>query len=87
MTNQCGDVSMQHCVTVLFLKPLLSLSRQVKNRVGRWIDAVPIEDCVVVNIGDLMQRWTTDRLVSNVRCGYNFLFYYPLVCGHASMDC
>lgn len=34
---------------------------EVCNAQGEWIAAPPIEDSIVVNIGDLMQRWTNDE--------------------------
>jgi isopenicillin N synthase-like dioxygenase len=37
---------------------------QVKSRTGAWVDAPAIEDTFIVNIGDLMMRWTNDRWVS-----------------------
>jgi isopenicillin N synthase-like dioxygenase len=37
---------------------------QVKRRGGGWIDVPVVEDAFVVNIGDLMMRWTNDRWVS-----------------------
>jgi len=37
---------------------------QVLNRCGDWIEAMPIEDTFVCNIGDLLERWTNGRLVS-----------------------
>jgi isopenicillin N synthase-like dioxygenase len=49
-------------VTLLFQDQIGGL--QVATRNGDWIDATPIEDTVVVNIADLMQRWTADKLVS-----------------------
>jgi len=39
---------------------------QVKTPDGQWIDAPPIANTVLVNIADLMQRWTADRLLSTV---------------------
>ncbi|XP_077869667.1 uncharacterized protein LOC144361676 [Saccoglossus kowalevskii] len=33
---------------------------------GSFIDATPIDGSIIVNIGDLMQRWTSDKLVSAV---------------------
>jgi isopenicillin N synthase-like dioxygenase len=37
---------------------------QVKRRGGGWIDVPVIEGAFIVNIGDLMMRWTNDRWVS-----------------------
>jgi isopenicillin N synthase-like dioxygenase len=39
---------------------------QVKTRAGTWIDIETDPDTFVVNIGDLLMRWTNDRWVSNV---------------------
>lgn len=33
---------------------------------GTWMDIPYREDCLVVNIGDLLMRWTNDRYVSNI---------------------
>ena len=54
---------------------------QVKNKQGDYIKASPIDDTVVINIGDLMQRWTTDKLVSTVSL---HLFHFHFV--KASQD-
>jgi isopenicillin N synthase-like dioxygenase len=37
---------------------------QVRTRSGEWVTATPIPGTFVVNIGDLMARWTNDRFVS-----------------------
>ena len=37
---------------------------QVRARSGEWVTAVPISGTFVVNVGDLMARWTNDRFVS-----------------------
>lgn len=37
---------------------------QVRNRAGSWIEAPPIPDTFVCNIGDLLEMWTGGRLVS-----------------------
>ncbi len=34
---------------------------QVQRRDGTWMDVPPMPDVLVVNIGDMMQRWTNDR--------------------------
>jgi isopenicillin N synthase-like dioxygenase len=37
---------------------------QVKGRAGHWIDAPNVENSFVLNIGDLLMRWTNDHFVS-----------------------
>lgn len=37
---------------------------QVRPRGGDWIEAPPIPDTYVLNVGDMLQRWTNGRLVS-----------------------
>ena len=37
---------------------------QVKNRAGAWIDAPTIGDTFVINIGDMLARWSNDLFVS-----------------------
>ena len=37
---------------------------EVRNRTGRWIAARPIPGSFVINIADMMQRWTNGRFVS-----------------------
>ena len=44
---------------------------QVLNGAGRWIDIPPAAGTFVVNIGDLMARWTNDRFTSNVHRAAN----------------
>jgi isopenicillin N synthase-like dioxygenase len=39
---------------------------EVRTRDGRWIGATPIPGTFVVNLGDLMQRWTNDVYRSNM---------------------
>ena len=33
---------------------------------GKWIDVQLMEDAVLVNLGALMQRWTSDRYMATV---------------------
>lgn len=51
------------CLTLLFQQ---TSGLEVLNRDGDWIEAPPIDDTLVVNIGDLLARWSDDRLPSNV---------------------
>ena len=39
---------------------------QVRTRDGRWVDVATSPDRFVVNIGDLLMRWTNDRWLSNL---------------------
>jgi isopenicillin N synthase-like dioxygenase len=39
---------------------------QVKTRSGTWVDVRTATDQFVVNIGDLLMRWTNDRWLSNL---------------------
>lgn len=39
---------------------------QVRDRSERWIDVIAPPDSFVVNIGDMMQRWTNDTWVSTL---------------------
>jgi isopenicillin N synthase-like dioxygenase len=41
-------------------------SLQVKPRSGQWMDVVIPPESFVINIGDLMMRWTNDRWVSTL---------------------
>jgi isopenicillin N synthase-like dioxygenase len=50
------------CITILAQDDTGGL--QVQNRAGEWIAAPPIPGTYVINIGDLMARWTNDLFVS-----------------------
>jgi isopenicillin N synthase-like dioxygenase len=39
---------------------------QVCNSIGAWVDVPVVPGCFIVNVGDLMQRWTNDRWVSTL---------------------
>ena len=70
------------CLTILAQDPVGGL--QVRNSAGKWIDAPYVPGSYVVNIGDMMARWTNDLFAStkhrvvNVsnRDRYSIPFFY-----------
>jgi len=60
----CGAHTDYECFTLLSQSNQSGL--QVLNNNGDWIEATPIPNTFVVNIGDLMQRWTNDQFKSTV---------------------
>ena len=50
------------CITLLWQDNNGGL--QVQNLAGDWVNATPIEDTFVVNVGDLLGRWSNDRFRS-----------------------
>ncbi|XP_051807681.1 uncharacterized protein si:dkey-10o6.2 isoform X2 [Acanthochromis polyacanthus] len=58
---RCGEHSDYGSITLLFQS---SEGLQVRARSGEFVSAPCIPGAILVNIADLMQRWTTDRFVS-----------------------
>ncbi len=52
------------CFTVLYQDPVGGL--QVVNNKGEWIEAPPIDGTFLINVGDMMERWTNGLFVSTV---------------------
>lgn len=53
----CGAHTDYGCVTLL-LADATPGALQVQTRAGDWIDADPVPGAFVVNVGDMMERWT-----------------------------
>ncbi len=62
--GKCGSAGEHTDYGLLTLLWAPSPGLQVKVRQGEWLDAPACPDSLIVNIGDLMQRWTNDRWVS-----------------------
>lgn len=60
----CGAHTDYECFTLLSQSNQQGL--QILNKTNQWINAKPIENTFVVNIGDLMQRWTNDQFQSTI---------------------
>lgn len=58
----CGEHQDYGCMTIVAQDDVGGL--QVKTKQGEWIDIENIPNTFVVNIGDLMARWTDDLYIS-----------------------
>ncbi|XP_072322187.1 uncharacterized protein [Scyliorhinus torazame] len=61
---RCGEHSDYGTVTLLFQDERGGL--EVMHKSGQFVAAPHIPNAVLLNIGDLLQRWTSDRLISTV---------------------
>ncbi|XP_030844482.1 UPF0676 protein C1494.01-like isoform X2 [Strongylocentrotus purpuratus] len=61
---RCGEHTDYGGITLLFQDKQGGL--EVQDVEGDWIQAKPVEDAVIVNLGDLMQMWTADQLIASV---------------------
>ncbi|MEE2981368.1 MAG: 2-oxoglutarate and iron-dependent oxygenase domain-containing protein [Pseudomonadota bacterium] len=57
-----GAHSDYECFTILWQDQMGGL--QVGNRDGDWVEAPPMDNTFIINIGDMMMRWSNDQFVS-----------------------
>lgn len=73
-------------LTILYQDNLGGL--QVQNRSGDWIEAPPVENTFVCNIGDMLSYWTGGRLASTIHRVINKTdqarYSIPIFCDPAS---
>lgn len=51
------------CITIVYQDQIGGL--QVRSKEGKWMDINPSEETLVVNVGDLMQAWSNEKLRSS----------------------
>ncbi|KAF2358953.1 Non-hem dioxygenase N-terminal domain [Trinorchestia longiramus] len=61
-TLRCGAHTDYGTITILLQDNLGGL--EVKTRSGVWEPAPPVDGALLINVGDLLQHWTGDRLVA-----------------------
>ncbi|CAC5373783.1 unnamed protein product [Mytilus coruscus] len=59
---RCGEHTDYGPLTLLFQDDVGGL--EVRNRDGQFVPATPIPGTILVNIGDILQRWTADKLMA-----------------------
>ncbi|KAK2179384.1 hypothetical protein NP493_494g04027 [Ridgeia piscesae] len=62
--TRCGEHSDYGSITLLFQDEAGGL--ELRTRDGEFVPATPMDGVVLVNVGDLMQQWTADKLVSTI---------------------
>jgi len=60
----CGAHSDYGCCTILAQDMAGGL--QLLSKTGKWINVPCVPDTLVINIGDMMQRWTNDCFKSTI---------------------
>ncbi|KAK6503883.1 hypothetical protein TWF481_008884 [Arthrobotrys musiformis] len=65
-----GAHSDYECFTILAQQNGVE-ALQVLNKAGQWVGATPMEGTFVVNVGDMMARWTNDLYLSTIHRAIN----------------
>lgn len=63
---RCGAHTDYGSLTIVHSDWSIPGGLQIQSPDGSWIDAPDVQDSLVINIGDMMQRWTNDRWVSTM---------------------
>lgn len=62
-TEGLGMHTDMSCITIVYQDEIGGL--QVKSREGKWMDILPCEGSLVVNVGDMLQAWSNDNFRSS----------------------
>lgn len=73
---RCGAHSDYGAITLLLQDDMGGLEVLSK---GQWVPAKPIPGTILINLGDLMQFWTSDRYVATV-IRIKIIFYLSIKC-------
>ena len=68
---RCGTHSDFGTMTLLFQDDVGGLEVESMEK-GVFVPVLPVPGCVVVNIGDVLQRWTSDELRATVGCCFQY---------------
>lgn len=59
---RCGAHTDYGTITLLFQDDIGGL--QVRDRQNQWVNADPVPGAILVNVGDILQFWTTDKFIA-----------------------
>ena len=63
-----------------FTEMSLFLFQQFLSAEGKYVPAVPIKGSICINIGNMMQKLTSDRLIAGVMVLCSFFQHFLLNC-------